>query len=127
MADSSARLAPYPMQSRTTFASRFWRNTRRRILNRSTASGFFNTPCASPTRERDGATDQPPLDHLGLDRSHHRSQGEGVIGHQPILAPGESFKYSSCVRSNAVRIDAWDYQMLRTRVGMFDIEMRRSH
>jgi len=60
------------------------------------------------------------------DSTDHTTEvkGEGVIGHQPILAPGESFKYSSwCPLETPFGSMRGTYQMLRTSGGMFDIEI----
>src|SRR5580700_12133389 len=51
-------------------------------------------------------------------------QGPGVIGEQPVLAPGESFKYSSwCPLKTPVGMMHGTYQMVRTDGSQFDIEI----
>ena len=50
--------------------------------------------------------------------------GPGVIGEQPILAPGESFKYSSwCPLKSPMGMMHGTYQMVRTDGSRFDIEI----
>ena len=49
-------------------------------------------------------------------------KGPGVVGEQPILAPGESFKYSSwCPLKTPTGRMHGTYQMVRTGGGQFDI------
>jgi ApaG protein len=49
-------------------------------------------------------------------------KGPGVIGQQPVLAPGESFKYSSwCPLPTPVGMMHGTYQMARTNGDQFDI------
>src|SRR5471032_2913418 len=51
-------------------------------------------------------------------------KGPGVIGQQPVLAPGESFKYSSwCPLETPLGTMRGTYQMLRTSGEIFDIEI----
>jgi ApaG protein len=51
-------------------------------------------------------------------------QGPGVIGEQPVLAPGESFKYSSwCPLKTPVGMMHGTYQMVRADGTRFDIEI----
>jgi ApaG protein len=51
-------------------------------------------------------------------------RGPGVVGAQPVLAPGESFKYSSwCPLRTPTGVMRGTYQMLRTDGGQFDIEV----
>ncbi len=58
------------------------------------------------------------LDHV------EEVQGPGVIGEQPVLAPGESFKYSSwCPLETPTGIMRGTYQMIRIGGGEFDIEI----
>ena len=50
--------------------------------------------------------------------------GPGVIGQQPLLAPGESFKYSSwCPLKTPMGMMRGTYQMVSTSGKKFDIEM----
>ena len=50
--------------------------------------------------------------------------GPGVIGEQPILAPGESFKYSSwCPLKTPTGLMRGTYQMLRAGGEQFDVEI----
>ena len=60
----------------------------------------------------------------GLQRTEE-VKGPGVVGQQPILAPGESFKYSSwCPLKTAMGTMQGTYQMVRTGDGrQFDIEI----
>jgi ApaG protein len=59
----------------------------------------------------------------GLDRIEE-VQGLGVIGEQPVLAPGESFKYSSwCPLKTPTGIMRGTYQMVRAGGSGFDIEI----
>ena len=51
-------------------------------------------------------------------------KGPGVVGEQPVLAPGESFKYSSwCPLKTPVGTMRGTYQMVRTNGEQFDIEI----
>lgn len=51
-------------------------------------------------------------------------QGPGVVGEQPVLAPGESFKYSSwCPLKTPTGVMRGTYQMVRPGGGQFDIEI----
>jgi ApaG protein len=51
-------------------------------------------------------------------------KGPGVIGQQPVLAPGESFKYSSwCPLRTPTGIMRGTYQMTRPNGDQFDIEI----
>jgi ApaG protein len=51
-------------------------------------------------------------------------QGPGVVGKQPVLAPGESFEYSSwCPLETPTGMMHGTYQMLRTNGDQFDIEI----
>ena len=58
------------------------------------------------------------LDHV------EEVQGPGVVGEQPVLAPGESFKYSSwCPLKTPTGMMRGTYQMVRAGGGQFDIEI----
>lgn len=58
------------------------------------------------------------LDHV------EEVKGPGVIGEQPVLAPGESFKYSSwCPLKTPTGMMHGTYQMVRTDGTRFDIEI----
>jgi ApaG protein len=51
-------------------------------------------------------------------------QGPGVIGKQPVLEPGESFKYSSwCPLRTPTGTMRGTYQMVRASGEQFDIEI----
>jgi ApaG protein len=51
-------------------------------------------------------------------------KGEGVVGQQPVLGPGESFKYSSwCPLKTASGMMCGTYQMARANGELFDIEI----
>ena len=51
-------------------------------------------------------------------------QGEGVVGEQPVLAPGESFQYSSwCPLKTPTGRMHGTYQMARANGSQFDIEI----
>ena len=51
-------------------------------------------------------------------------KGPGVVGEQPVLAPGESFKYSSwCPLKTPTGMMRGTYQMARPNGGQFDIEI----
>jgi ApaG protein len=51
-------------------------------------------------------------------------QGPGVIGEQPVLAPGESFKYSSmCQLKTPSGMMRGSYRMVRRDGTQFDIEI----
>ena len=60
------------------------------------------------------------------DGTEHVSEvkGPGVVGEQPVLAPGESFKYSSwCPLKTPVGAMRGTYQMVRAGGEQFDIEI----
>jgi ApaG protein len=58
------------------------------------------------------------LDHV------EEVKGPGVIGEQPVLAPGESFKYSSwCPIKTPTGMMRGTYQMVRAGGAQFDIEV----
>jgi ApaG protein len=51
-------------------------------------------------------------------------KGQGVVGEQPVLAPGESFKYSSwCPLKTPMGKMQGTYQMTRAGGSHFDIEI----
>jgi ApaG protein len=51
-------------------------------------------------------------------------KGPGVVGEQPVLAPGESFQYSSwCPLKTPMGTMRGTYQMARTSGEQFDIEI----
>jgi ApaG protein len=51
-------------------------------------------------------------------------RGPGVVGEQPVLAPGESFKYSSCCPlKTPTGMMHGTYQMVRADGTPFDIEI----
>ena len=51
-------------------------------------------------------------------------KGPGVVGEQPVLAPGESFKYSSwCPLKTPTGMMHGTYQMVGARGNEFDIEI----
>src|SRR5579863_5985693 len=51
-------------------------------------------------------------------------KGPGVVGKQPVLAPGESFKYSSwCPLKTPTGIMRGTYQMIAAGGSQFDIEI----
>jgi ApaG protein len=54
----------------------------------------------------------------------HEVRGSGVVGQQPVLAPGESFKYSSwCPLKTPMGSMRGAYQMLSAAGTQFDIEI----
>src|SRR6266566_1544633 len=58
------------------------------------------------------------LDHV------EEVKGPGVIGEQPVMAPGESYKYSSwCPLRTPIGVMRGTYQMLRAGGNQFDIEI----
>jgi ApaG protein len=59
----------------------------------------------------------------GFDHTHE-VKGPGVVGEQPVLAPGESFKYSSwCPLSTPTGTMRGTYQMVRADGRQFDIQI----
>ena len=51
-------------------------------------------------------------------------KGPGVVGEQPVLGPGESFKYSSmCPLKTPTGMMRGSYQMIRRDSTRFDIEI----
>jgi ApaG protein len=51
-------------------------------------------------------------------------KGAGVVGKQPVLSPGESFKYSSwCPLKTPTGMMYGTYEMARTDGRRFDIEI----
>jgi ApaG protein len=58
------------------------------------------------------------LDHI------EEVRGPGVVGQQPVLAPGEAFKYSSwCPLKTPTGTMRGTYQMTRSGGSQFDIEI----
>jgi ApaG protein len=58
-----------------------------------------------------------------LERTHE-VKGPGVVGEQPVLRPGEYFKYSSwCPLETPTGMMHGTYQMLRAGGEQFDIEI----
>ena len=58
------------------------------------------------------------------DATEHSNEvkGLGVVGKQPVLAPGEAFKYSSwCPLKTPMGMMHGTYQMVRTNGSQFDI------
>lgn len=50
--------------------------------------------------------------------------GPGVVGEEPVLAPGESYKYSSwCSLGTPTGVMRGTYQMVRPNGDQFDIEI----
>ena len=51
-------------------------------------------------------------------------KGEGVVGEQPVLGPGESFEYSSwCPLKTVTGVMRGTYQMMREDGNQFDVEI----
>jgi ApaG protein len=51
-------------------------------------------------------------------------KGRGVVGHQPTLAPGESFEYTSgCPLKTPFGSMRGTYQMVKTDGNGFDVEI----
>ncbi|HEV2446717.1 MAG TPA: Co2+/Mg2+ efflux protein ApaG, partial [Candidatus Sulfopaludibacter sp.] len=51
-------------------------------------------------------------------------RGPGVVGEQPVLAPGQSFKYSSwCPLRTPTGVMRGTYQMVRSGGEQFDAEI----
>jgi ApaG protein len=51
-------------------------------------------------------------------------QGPGVVGEQPVLAPDQSFQYSSwCPLSTPIGMMRGTYQMVRANGEQFDVEI----
>ncbi len=60
------------------------------------------------------------------DGTQEKVQGEGVVGEQPILAPGESFEYSSgCELRTPSGSMEGEYTMLDGRGRVFEAPIRR--
>ena len=58
------------------------------------------------------------LDHI------EEVKGPGVVGEQPVMAPGESYKYSSwCPLRTPTGVMRGTYQMLRAGGHQFDIDI----
>jgi ApaG protein len=58
------------------------------------------------------------LDHI------EEVQGPGVVGEQPVIAPGESFKYSSwCPLKTPTGVMRGTYQMIGPRRERFDVDI----
>ena len=58
-----------------------------------------------------------------VENSRH-IKGPGVVGEQPVLAPGESFKYSSwCPLKTPTGTMRGTYQMVRSNGDQFDIDV----
>jgi ApaG protein len=51
-------------------------------------------------------------------------KGPGVVGEQPVLAPGESFQYTSrCALETSTGVMKGTYQMVSEDAGYFDVEI----
>src|ERR1700746_3199698 len=51
-------------------------------------------------------------------------RGEGVVGEQPVLRPGESFQYTSgCPLKTSTGVMRGTYQMMTEEGDRFDVEM----
>ena len=51
-------------------------------------------------------------------------KGDGVVGEQPVLAPGESFQYTSgCQLGTAAGVMRGAYQMITADGAQFDVEI----
>ena len=51
-------------------------------------------------------------------------RGPGVVGEQPVLAPGESFQYTSgCPLKTSTGVMRGTYQMVTAAGGHFDVEI----
>src|ERR1700688_1401828 len=65
-----------------------------------------------------------PLNHHDALKHTEEVKGPGVVGETPILAPGESFKYSSwCPLRTPTGVMRGTYQMIGARGNQFDIEI----
>lgn len=54
----------------------------------------------------------------------HEVKGPGVVGEQPVLAPGEAFKYSSwCPLKTPTGMMHGTYQISRSSGDQFDVEI----
>ena len=72
----------------------------------------------------DGPIAEPALDHHRRRGAHEEVRGQGVVGEQPVLAPGESFKYSSwCPLKTPMGKMQGTYRMARAGGSQFDIEI----
>jgi ApaG protein len=61
------------------------------------------------------------MDHHQRRRGIERVKGPGVVGEQPILAPGATFEYTSyCPLKTAVGSMQGSYQMVTTTGERFD-------
>ena len=71
-----------------------------------------------------GAARHPPLDHHRWHRPRGRSPRSGVVGKQPVLAPGESFTYTSgCPLATPFGVMEGTYQMVSGNGEEFDAKI----
>ena len=65
--------------------------------------------------------------HWIITDAYHRTEhvrGPGVVGNQPVLAPGESFQYSSwCPLKTPTGMMRGTYQMVGSEGAQFEIEI----
>lgn len=58
--------------------------------------------------------------------THHEVEGEGVVGEQPVIEPGESFDYvSGCPLTTPTGAMAGSYHMVDASGSTFDIAIPR--
>ena len=75
-------------------------------------------------RQRDRAAADPALDHHRRHRPQQEVRGEGVVGEQPVLAPGERFEYTSGVPlPTASGFMTGRYQMVTESGERFEIDV----
>jgi ApaG protein len=94
--------------------------------DRSERGKFLFTYTVRVTNEGEGAAQLLTRHWIILDAAGERHDvvGDGVVGKQPLLQPGESFEYTSfCPLPSPIGSMHGSYQMVTAQGGAFDAEI----
>ena len=111
--------------SRTTCGSRSSRSTRPSTRSRFSSEWFFHYTVRI-TNEGDETVQLLSRHWIITDATGHIEEvrGAGVVGEQPVLAPGESFQYTSgCPLKTSTGVMRGTYQMVTEDGDHFDVEI----
>ena len=124
---SDPQLAPAPMSEAITNGIRVEVLSRPSPENSQPAQGQWVFEYTVRITNQGRETVQLVSRHWIITDSLEHTQevkGPGVVGEQPVLAPGESFKYSSwCPLKTPTGVMRGTYQMARAGGSQFDIEI----
>ena len=85
---------------------------------------FYYTVRITQRGRRHRPAPQPSLDHPDATGHTEEVKGPGVVGEQPVLAPGESFQYTSgCPLPTSTGVMHGTYQMVAENGDHFDVEI----